>query len=171
MYFSSNLPSHRPWADDFSKNILVLSVKGRCNVFFFNFKSETLPISMWIRGRLPVSTFMRCVSPLFHLVFFYPKKKWPKKNFWCRMFGLKEHQIVLHGLPIRPGFSTCKTSKPVLRRRLGISPTLPAVLMVGGGEGMGKLEQTVSAIAERSVPCQVKILDFSGIFSICSPEN
>lgn len=71
------------------------------------------------------------------------------------MFGLKDNQIVLHGLPIRPGFSNCRTSKPVLRRRLGLSPTLPAILMVGGGEGMGKLEQTVAAIAERDVSCQV----------------
>jgi hypothetical protein len=30
------------------------------------------------------------------------------------------------------------------------------VLMVGGGEGMGKLEQTVAAIVERGVNCQVR---------------
>lgn len=74
------------------------------------------------------------------------------------MMGLKDHQIVTHGLPIRPDFAKQHGSLPALRRRLGMDPTLPAVLLVGGGEGMGKLQQTVRAIAGRGVKCQLAVI-------------
>lgn len=72
--------------------------------------------------------------------------------------GLKDHQIVTHGLPIRPDFAKSHGSVPALRRRLGMDPSLPAVLLVGGGEGMGKLRQTVRAIADRGVRCQLAVI-------------
>jgi hypothetical protein len=43
-----------------------------------------------------------------------------------------------------------------MRRKLGMDASRPAVLLVGGGEGMGKLEQTVDEIAAQMGPqCQV----------------
>lgn len=47
------------------------------------------------------------------------------------------------GLPIRPIFSRPLPHRRALKRRLGLDPGLPAVLLVGGGEGMGALEETV----------------------------
>lgn len=49
----------------------------------------------------------------------------------ARRMGLKESQIVIHGLPIRPAFSRRLPDKRRLRRHLGMSKSLPAVLIVG----------------------------------------
>jgi hypothetical protein len=76
----------------------------------------------------------------------------------CRMMGLKDSQIVQHGLPIRPAFSKRPAATWLLRRRLGLHATLPAVLMVGGGEGMGKLEATVRAIGKKGTRCQIAVI-------------
>lgn len=64
--------------------------------------------------------------------------------------GLEEDQIVVHGLPIRPAFSKPPAkSKEELRGELGLQKDGPVVLLVGGGEGMGPVEATCSALASR----------------------
>ncbi|KAK9829489.1 hypothetical protein WJX72_006170 [[Myrmecia] bisecta] len=63
--------------------------------------------------------------------------------------GLKPDQVVVHGLPIRPAFSRQHPHKQALRRALHMDPGKPAVLLVGGGEGMGPVEQTVDALVEQ----------------------
>lgn len=45
--------------------------------------------------------------------------------------GLSEEQITVHGLPIRPAFSTKIASKHSLRKKLGLDRHLPTVLLVG----------------------------------------
>ena len=45
--------------------------------------------------------------------------------------GLREEQLVQHGLPIRPAFSNKLPSKRKLRQALGIDRPQPAVLLVG----------------------------------------
>lgn len=45
--------------------------------------------------------------------------------------SLKDEQIVLHGLPIRPDFSERRGSKASLRRRLGLHKDRPTVLLIG----------------------------------------
>ena len=56
-------------------------------------------------------------------------------------------QVVLHGLPIRPAFSQRQPPPWKLRKQLGLRRDEPAVLLVGGGEGMGPVEKTVASIA------------------------
>lgn len=64
--------------------------------------------------------------------------------------GLVEEQIVVHGLPIRPAFSKAPAkSKEELRGELGLHKDGPVVLLVGGGDGMGPVETTCSALASR----------------------
>ncbi|KAH7294627.1 hypothetical protein KP509_27G010400 [Ceratopteris richardii] len=62
--------------------------------------------------------------------------------------GLKPSQIRVFGLPIRPSF--CRTVRPKneLRAELGMDYSLPAVLLMGGGEGMGPVEATAKALGE-----------------------
>jgi 1,2-diacylglycerol 3-beta-galactosyltransferase len=74
------------------------------------------------------------------------------------MMGLKDSQIVQYGLPIRPAFSKPTPSRALLRRRLGLNQNLPAVLMVGGGEGMGQLEATVREIGKKGTVCQLVVV-------------
>jgi 1,2-diacylglycerol 3-beta-galactosyltransferase len=64
--------------------------------------------------------------------------------------GLQDSQIVVHGLPIRPAFARRQPSKKSLRGKLGLQRDVPAVLVVAGGEGMGPVEKTCSAIARAS---------------------
>eukprot|EP01024_Parvocaulis_polyphysoides_P047388 TRINITY_DN44928_c0_g1_i4.p2 TRINITY_DN44928_c0_g1~~TRINITY_DN44928_c0_g1_i4.p2 ORF type:complete len:389 (+),score=76.00 TRINITY_DN44928_c0_g1_i4:1-1167(+) len=73
--------------------------------------------------------------------------------------GLKEEQIVVHGLPIRPVFSSPLPPKENLRKKLEMDQNLPGVLLIGGGEGMGKIEATVDAIAAKvGASCQVVVI-------------
>ena len=44
---------------------------------------------------------------------------------------LQDHQITVHGLPIRPAFSQKLPAKRKLRRQLGMDLDKPAVLLVG----------------------------------------
>ncbi|KAM3257658.1 hypothetical protein ACQJBY_049772 [Aegilops geniculata] len=60
--------------------------------------------------------------------------------------GLKPSQIKVYGLPVRPSFAKPVPSKDELRRELGMDEYLPAVLLMGGGEGMGPIEATARAL-------------------------
>ena len=67
----------------------------------------------------------------------------------AKRMGVKQHQIEMRGLPIRPDFSGRKLSKESMRRSLALKADVPTVLIVGGGEGMGPVEKTAIAIAKR----------------------
>ncbi|KAM3293615.1 hypothetical protein ACQJBY_036890 [Aegilops geniculata] len=60
--------------------------------------------------------------------------------------GLDPSQIRVYGLPIRPSFCRAVLDKDELRKELGLHPELPAVLLMGGGEGMGPVEETAKAL-------------------------
>ncbi|KAJ4953334.1 hypothetical protein NE237_030166 [Protea cynaroides] len=62
--------------------------------------------------------------------------------------GLESSQIRVFGLPIRPSFCRAIISKDELRKELDLNLELPAVLLMGGGEGMGPVEKTANALAE-----------------------
>lgn len=61
--------------------------------------------------------------------------------------GLHPNQLHLFGLPVRPAFSPPPQPKPVLRQKLGMAPTLPAALLVGGGEGIGPVAEVAQQVA------------------------
>lgn len=60
--------------------------------------------------------------------------------------GLQPSQIKVYGLPVRPSFVKPVRPKVELRRDLGMDENLPAVLLMGGGEGMGPIEATACAL-------------------------
>ncbi|XP_038981829.1 probable monogalactosyldiacylglycerol synthase 1, chloroplastic isoform X2 [Phoenix dactylifera] len=60
--------------------------------------------------------------------------------------GLQPSQIKVYGLPVRPSFVKPVRPKDILRRELGMHEDLPAVLLMGGGEGMGPIEATAQAL-------------------------
>ncbi|QCD80596.1 1,2-diacylglycerol 3-beta-galactosyltransferase [Vigna unguiculata] len=62
--------------------------------------------------------------------------------------GLEESQIRVFGLPIRPSFARAVLVKDQLREELELDPILPAVLLMGGGEGMGPVKKTAKALGE-----------------------
>ncbi|XP_058724927.1 probable monogalactosyldiacylglycerol synthase, chloroplastic [Vicia villosa] len=62
--------------------------------------------------------------------------------------GLQQTQIKIYGLPVRPSFVKPVRPKEELRRDLGMDEDLPAVLLIGGGEGMGPIEATARALGD-----------------------
>lgn len=62
--------------------------------------------------------------------------------------GLEESQVRVFGLPVRPSFVRAILSKDALRVELEMDPELPAVLLMGGGEGMGPVKKTAIALGD-----------------------
>ncbi|MBV8822377.1 MAG: glycosyltransferase, partial [Ktedonobacteraceae bacterium] len=62
------------------------------------------------------------------------------------------------GMPIDPKFTQLVTSKESLHERLGLEPGLPVVLLVGGGDGAGKLLTAVRAISQARLPVQLIVV-------------
>ncbi|KAG7578997.1 Diacylglycerol glucosyltransferase N-terminal [Arabidopsis thaliana x Arabidopsis arenosa] len=62
--------------------------------------------------------------------------------------GLDDSQIRVFGLPVRPSFPRTIIYKDELRRELEIDLNLPAVLLMGGGEGMGPVQKTALALGD-----------------------
>lgn len=62
--------------------------------------------------------------------------------------GLKPYQLKVYGLPVRPSFVKPVPPKVELRKELGMEEHLPAVLLMGGGEGMGPIEATARALGD-----------------------
>ena len=73
----------------------------------------------------------------------------------ARRMGLSSSQIVMRGLPVRPDFAKLgarrrgTAEREAMRPALGIDKKLPCVLLVGGGEGMGPVEATATALSRR----------------------
>ena len=63
----------------------------------------------------------------------------------ARKVGLAPERIHLLGLPIRPAFAQPSRPKAELRAELAMAPGLPAVLLIGGGEGIGPVEEIAAA--------------------------
>ncbi len=74
------------------------------------------------------------------------------------MAGLKPEQMRVTGLPVHPDFAASLTDKASARKALGWDPDRPAILIVGGGEGMGPIQKTAQAINSRNLNCQIAII-------------
>jgi 1,2-diacylglycerol 3-beta-galactosyltransferase len=61
-------------------------------------------------------------------------------------FGLKSEKVKVVGLPVADHFCQPPGDRLQLREQLGWPQDLPVVLLVGGGEGMGPLEQIAASI-------------------------
>jgi 1,2-diacylglycerol 3-beta-galactosyltransferase len=72
--------------------------------------------------------------------------------------GLLPEKMVLTGAPVHPKFTALKLSKAEARAALGWSPEARIVLMVGGGDGMGTLQQTARAIDNLRLEAELVII-------------
>ncbi len=80
---------------------------------------------------------------------------------WCLEQGVPEHQLVEVGLPVDPKLTAASSSRRDRageRRKLGLDPGRPLVLLGGGGEGAGDLQQLVSALANSGLPVQLAVM-------------
>jgi 1,2-diacylglycerol 3-beta-galactosyltransferase len=67
-------------------------------------------------------------------------------------YGLKDEQIRVIGLPVAKEFSRPHADKDLLRNSLGWPRNTIVALLVGGGEGMGPIEQVAYAISDAKLP-------------------
>lgn len=72
--------------------------------------------------------------------------------------GMPASKMRVTGLPVHPRFAEGLTDKASARASLGWDPNLPAILMVGGGEGMGPLYKTARAVDARGLKCQLAVI-------------
>lgn len=61
--------------------------------------------------------------------------------------GVRQEHIRLLGLPVRPAFWHAPPERQLLRAKLGMAQHIPAVLLVGGGDGVGGMAAIADAIA------------------------
>jgi 1,2-diacylglycerol 3-beta-galactosyltransferase len=66
--------------------------------------------------------------------------------------------MAITGLPVHPRFTHSLTNKADARDALGWDPNLPAILIVGGSDGMGPLFDTARAINDLKLKCQLAIV-------------
>jgi 1,2-diacylglycerol 3-beta-galactosyltransferase len=72
--------------------------------------------------------------------------------------GIPAEKMRVTGLPVDPKFADGVTKKDRARARLGWDPRKPAVLVVGGGAGMGPLYEIAQAIDALDRDCQVAVV-------------
>jgi 1,2-diacylglycerol 3-beta-galactosyltransferase len=72
--------------------------------------------------------------------------------------GLSPQKIKVIGLPVGLRFGQGVGTKNERKGKLGLKPDLPALLLVGGGEGMGKVFPIARAIAEARLPAQLLVI-------------
>ncbi|HEY6484774.1 MAG TPA: glycosyltransferase [Candidatus Cybelea sp.] len=72
--------------------------------------------------------------------------------------GVPTSRLHLLGHPIHPKFDDVTGSKENLRAALGLSPDLPVVMLMAGGEGGGKLLSTALALARAKLPIALVVV-------------
>ena len=68
------------------------------------------------------------------------------------------YRISITGQPVAPDFAARTRQGAQKRAELGLDPNRPVVLIMGGGDGMGRLVDTAKAIAESALPVQVVVV-------------
>ncbi len=72
--------------------------------------------------------------------------------------GFDPRRIHMLGMPIDPKFTRPMENKEELRRKFGLAPELPVVLLVGGGDGAGGLYDAARAISRARLSVQLLVI-------------
>lgn len=72
-------------------------------------------------------------------------------------FGMPAEKVRVIGLPVSEKFSSITEDQATLKQKLGWGEK-PAVLIVGGGEGMGPLGKMALAISRARLECEVAVV-------------
>ena len=76
---------------------------------------------------------------------------------WFERAGALPAKIHHTGIPINPVFSDALDGMPRCRA-LGLDPAQPTVLLMGGGQGLGPMEQVVTALDSLHKPIQIVVI-------------
>ncbi|OGO40570.1 MAG: hypothetical protein A2Z04_03760 [Chloroflexi bacterium RBG_16_57_9] len=99
-----------------------------------------------------------------HLAWFYP----PEVDFCivptvsaverARRMGVPEEKLAVVGLPVSLQFGPNSRPRRQVRADLDLNPDGVIVLVVGGGEGMGRVYPMARAIAQARLPVQIVVI-------------
>jgi len=73
-------------------------------------------------------------------------------------FGMPAHKISVGGQPVWADFQSRLTNTAAVRQQLQLDSTLPIVLLMGGGDGMGKMVDVAKALAQSNLPIQLVVV-------------
>lgn len=79
----------------------------------------------------------------------------------ARRKGFRDEQVLPLGIPINPKFSS-NIEKSKARRKLGLDPDNPAILVMGGSMGYGNIADNVAAIDSMSFDRNFQIITVCG---------
>ena len=75
--------------------------------------------------------------------------------------GARRERVAIWGAPLSDGYEVARErehERAEICRWLSLDPTLPIVLIAGGGEGMGKIEETTARLLRLNQPVQLIVL-------------
>ncbi len=72
--------------------------------------------------------------------------------------GMPPEKITVCGQPVSPKFAHLEGDKEALRRQLGLAESRPVVLVVGGGEGVGRVYEIARAVARSADRAQLVVV-------------
>jgi len=72
--------------------------------------------------------------------------------------GIASERVLVSGIPVDPRFARPDESVAALRERLGLPRDRQIVLMMGGGLGIGPLEQMLRSLEDVSAPIAVVVI-------------
>lgn len=71
--------------------------------------------------------------------------------------GISPEKIKISGLPIRPRFSHSQKREDIFNK-LNFDPTLPTILVMGGGQGFGPIKEAVISLAKIDRAIQILVI-------------
>lgn len=75
-----------------------------------------------------------------------------------RRFGVPDEVIFRTGIPIDPVFSKTQPPKSVVRRMLGLDPDRFTILLMGGGIGLGPIEECLHHLRRKLPAAQLVVI-------------
>jgi 1,2-diacylglycerol 3-beta-galactosyltransferase len=110
---------------------------------------EPIPVITVVTDLVSAHTFWFCSDVALCIV---PSQEARERALWA---GLPPQKVKVVGLPVGRRFREMRWSKEEARQVLGLQRDLPAVLLVGGGEGMGQVYEMARAVAGTGLPLQL----------------
>jgi 1,2-diacylglycerol 3-beta-galactosyltransferase len=72
--------------------------------------------------------------------------------------GVPKEKVLVVGFPVSAGFVAQRGIRGEVRRKLGLDAVRRTILLVGGGEGMGRLEEMAHRIASSGLDVQLLVV-------------
>lgn len=82
----------------------------------------------------------------------------PEAKDTCIKHGITPEKIKILGIPVDPKFLLKPKNKENLKEKMGLDPKLPTVLLMGGGEGAGKMYDFVEALNKSGLAIQLIVI-------------